>query len=64
MIFVDTEESGDKMGFGASVLAGLEIPLTDLMSILIQAHGRYMREPILSQFHFSSVFLVGVGFSL
>ena len=48
-------------GFGIAGTAGVEIPVWDLLSIIVQADARYMREPENAQFRFSSMFAAGVG---
>jgi hypothetical protein len=61
-----TGGSGDKepdLGFGAAALAGVEVPLTELLSAVVLVDGRYMKEPEFGSFHLTSMFAAGVAFS-
>jgi hypothetical protein len=51
-----------EVGFGVSGTAGVEVPITDLVFVLVQAEGRFMRDPLTGQFRPYSVFVGGVGF--
>lgn len=48
-------------GFGAAGMAGVELPLGSLVSVLVRADARYMKNPLSGQFYWSGVFVAGAG---
>lgn len=50
-------------GFGVVGMAGVGVPLGDLVSLLVRADARYMKNPLSGQFTWSGVFVAGAGVS-
>jgi len=58
----DAGEKEPELGFGGAAVAGVEVPINDLLSAVVLVDGRYMKEPEFGSFHLTSMLCAGVVF--